>query len=91
MEDFGEVKYFELISTNFFLAADFMKNYELDGVYVANRYPPTEAIDQTRKISTAVTFDLGGEWRNLTPPATDIHGKPLQCNDVRSALNFFNM
>ncbi len=65
-----------------------MKVYELDGVYVANAYPPTEDINPTHQVSTFVTYDLGGEWRNLTPPAVDWHGNPIICPEVRKGCEF---
>jgi hypothetical protein len=46
---------------------DFEKVQSLDGVYIANAYAgKTES-----ELQTYITFDMGREWRRLTPPVMD--------------------
>ena len=48
------------------------------GTYLANRKIPTSTQGYT-----VISFDKGGEWTPVTPPATDSNGLPITCNLVR--------
>lgn len=47
------------------------------GTYIANRKIPSSSYG-----STVISFDKGGEWRPINPPAVDRNGQPIACNPV---------
>lgn len=53
----------------------------IKGVFLAN-----QKIDG--KVTTLITYNKGRDWEPLTPPTTDMNGKPVSCNAV-STLFFF--
>ncbi len=47
------------------------------GTYMANRKLPGSSYG-----ATVISFDKGGEWRAVTPPAVDYLGHPVTCYPV---------
>jgi len=67
---------------------DFEKVQSLDGVFVANAY----AGSSDKELQTYITFDMGREWRRLTPPAFDEQGLPSTCKPAQGCfLNLFGL
>lgn len=47
----------------------------IKGVFLAN-----QKIDA--KVTTLITYNKGRDWEPLTPPTTDMNGKPVTCKAV---------
>lgn len=47
------------------------------GTYVANRKAPGSSYG-----ATVISFDKGGEWTLITPPAEDYQNNPVLCDPV---------
>lgn len=56
---------------------DFHRIHGLNGIYIANTVQNIH-LDNS-PIITYITFDNGGEWRQLTPPKTDMNGNAWPC------------
>ena len=61
----------------------------LRGIYLASRLQPGFTGSPRSRlgpehVQTLITFDKGGRWQPLTPPAVDATGVPLYCNRVGS-------
>ena len=54
------------------------------GTYFANRHA-----DGSQYGSTVVSFDKGGRWNLLTPPALDVYNRPVVCAPVSSSFTFY--
>lgn len=47
------------------------------GTYIANK-----KVSDARYGATVISFDKGGEWAYITPPAVDRDGNPIMCVPV---------
>lgn len=57
----------------------FEKIVPLDGVFLANIRNPNSHDDESVLIRTVISFDKGGIWKPLVPPARDAHGNQYPC------------
>ena len=60
----------------------------LRGIYIASRLPADAATRRSSSlgpehVQTLITFDKGGRWQPVTPPAVDSTGVPIHCEQVR--------
>ena len=53
----------------------------MDGVFFANQIRQEENAT-TSLTATFISFDKGGVWRPLIPPAVDRNNKPVLCPSV---------
>ena len=53
----------------------------MDGVFIANQIRYEENVT-TPFTATFISFDKGGVWRPLTPPAVDRNNRPILCPSV---------
>lgn len=51
----------------------------IKGVFLANQ--KTDG-----KVTTLITYNKGRDWEHLTPPTTDMNGKPITCKVVSARL-----
>ena len=63
----------------------------LRGIYLASRLPAGSAVHQSSRlgpehVQTLITFDKGGRWQPVTPPAVDATGVPIHCEKVRGEM-----
>ena len=53
------------------------------GTYIANRQVPGNDFG-----ATVISFDKGGEWSLVTPPASDYNNRPIHCVPVSQSLPY---
>ena len=53
------------------------------GTYIANRQVPNNQFG-----ATVISFDKGGEWNLVIPPASDYNNQPIFCVPVSLSLNY---
>jgi hypothetical protein len=83
--NYGNLFSSEFDGDSFTLSLEYMAaslyNYDFDifhglpGIYVVNGYPNSTGIGK----QTVITYDNGGEWRNLQAPSVDMSGSPIDC------------
>jgi hypothetical protein len=60
-------------------AVDFINVEGIPGVYFANQVAAGGVADPAEFVQTRVTYNNGGAWQSLAPPAVDVSGKPISC------------
>ena len=59
---------------------DFSKFLGLEGIYIANAMSANDVNSATLLLKTYITFDNGGQWQQLAPPARDANNQPIICS-----------
>ena len=60
-------------------AVDFINVEGIPGVYFANQVAAGGVADPAEFVQTRVTYNNGGAWQSLAPPAMDVSGKTISC------------
>ena len=65
---------------------DFEKVQGIEGIYITNeQINVDEATHERPKLRTKITFDKGGRWQPIKPPATTNTGKDFPCNPAEDS------
>ncbi|MED6243353.1 VPS10 domain-containing receptor SorCS2 [Ataeniobius toweri] len=63
---------------------DILEVRGVKGVFLANQ-------KMDGKVTTRITYNKGRTWEPLTPPTTDMNGKPVSCKVVSTPFFIFKL